>query len=43
LNTTPAKLFDKIDWELTERDIDKLTTLRPIKKKAVKKIIKKEA
>lgn len=33
LSITPAKLFDKIGWELTEKDIDSLTTPRPIKKK----------
>lgn len=33
LKVTPAKLFDKLDWDLTEDDIDSLTTPRIIKKK----------
>jgi transcriptional regulator with XRE-family HTH domain len=37
MNVTPAKLFDKMDWELTESDIDSLTTPRPVKKKSAKK------
>lgn len=37
LKTSPAKLFDKIPWDLTEKDIDALTTPRTIKKKAIKK------
>lgn len=37
LETTPAKIFDKIPWDLTVKDIDDLTTLRAVKKKAVKK------
>lgn len=41
LNVTPAKLFDKLDWELTEKDIDSLTTPRIIKKKSAKKPNKK--
>jgi DNA-binding Xre family transcriptional regulator len=36
LNTTPAKLLDKMGWELTEQDIDSLTTPRPIRKKPFK-------
>ena len=36
LNLTPAKLFDKIEWELTEADIDRLTTPRVYKKKSKK-------
>lgn len=41
LNTTPAKLFDKIQWDLNEEDIDALTTPRPLKKKVIKKTKKK--
>ncbi|MDP2386453.1 MAG: helix-turn-helix transcriptional regulator [Bacteroidota bacterium] len=41
LETTPAKLFSKIDWDLSEKDIEALTTPRPIKKKAAKKKRKK--
>ncbi len=37
LKTTPAKIFDKIKWDLTEEDIDALTTPRVVKKKVVKK------
>ena len=32
LKTTPAKLFDKLTWDLTEKDIDALTNPRTIKK-----------
>ena len=38
LDTTPAKIFDKISWDLTNDDLDKLTTLRPIKKRPNKKV-----
>jgi transcriptional regulator with XRE-family HTH domain len=41
LNITPTKLFDKLKWDLTEEDIDALTTPRPIKKKIAKKVKKK--
>ena len=37
LKITPAKLLDKISWNLNEKDIDALTTPRVIKKKATKK------
>lgn len=37
LEITPAKLFDKITWDLTAEDLDILTTLRPAKKKTVKR------
>lgn len=37
LNTSPTKLFDKIQWNLTEVDIDALTTPRPTPKKVIKK------
>lgn len=37
LKITPAKLFDKVQWDLTEKDIDSLTTPRPIKNKTIKK------
>lgn len=37
LRITPAKLLDKVQWSLTDKDIDALTTTRPIKKKKVKK------
>jgi transcriptional regulator with XRE-family HTH domain len=33
LKTSPSKLLDKISWNLTEKDIDSLTTPRTIKKK----------
>lgn len=33
LQTTPAKLFEKLAWNLTEKDIDHLTTPRTVKKK----------
>lgn len=36
LNITPAKLFDKLNWDLTVNDIDKLTTPRIIKKRLKK-------
>ena len=38
LDTTPAKIFDKISWDLTNDDLDKLTTLRPIEKRPNKKV-----
>jgi transcriptional regulator with XRE-family HTH domain len=41
LKTTPAKLFDKIQWDLNEEDIDVLTNPRIIKKKTIKKAPKK--
>jgi len=41
LKTTPAKLFDKIQWDLNEEDIDSLTNPRIIKKKPAKKVPKK--
>lgn len=41
LNITPAKMFEKLDWNLTEEDIDSLTTPRPTKKKAIKRASKK--
>lgn len=41
LKTTPSKLFDKLEWDLTEEDIDALTTPRPVKKRIIKKIIRK--
>jgi DNA-binding Xre family transcriptional regulator len=41
LNTSPAKLFDKLQWELTEDDIDALTTPRVIKMKPAKRVRKK--
>ena len=34
LRISPAKLLDKISWNLNEKDIDRLTTPRSIKKKA---------
>jgi len=37
LDVSPAKLFDKLEWKLNEKDIDKLITSRIIKKKTVKK------
>ncbi len=37
LNTTPAKLFDKLDWNLTLVDIDSLTTPRSVRKKKLVK------
>jgi hypothetical protein len=37
LKTTPAKLFDKIKWDLTEEDIDAFATPRVIKKKVGKR------
>lgn len=40
LDIHPAKLVDKITWDLKEEDIDLLTTLRP-KKKKIKKPSKK--
>lgn len=42
LSITPAKLLDKIGWELNETDIDSLTTPRPLKKKTAKKTKKKQ-
>jgi DNA-binding Xre family transcriptional regulator len=33
LKVTPGKLLDKVQWDLTEKDIDSLTTPRTIKKK----------
>lgn len=39
LDTTPAKFFDKLAWNLTDKDIDALTTPRVVKKN--KKITKK--
>lgn len=33
LGITPAKMFDKLSWNLTEKDLDALTTPRVIKKK----------
>ena len=40
LGITPAKLFDRLSWNLTEKDIDALTTPRVVKKK--KKATKKK-
>jgi transcriptional regulator with XRE-family HTH domain len=37
LNISPSKLFDKLPWSLSEKDIDALTTPRTIKKKPIKK------
>jgi len=37
LKIAPSKLFDKIPWNLTEEDIDALTTPRAIRKKIAKK------
>ena len=37
LKIAPAKLLDKIDWNLTEKDVDTLTTPHTIKKKSSKK------
>ncbi|MBA3663217.1 MAG: helix-turn-helix transcriptional regulator [Bacteroidetes bacterium] len=39
LGIMPSKLFDKLSWNLTEKDIDSLTTPRVVKKK--KKVAKK--
>jgi hypothetical protein len=41
LKISPAKLLDKIDWNLNEDDIDSLTTPRTIKKKILKKQVKR--
>jgi transcriptional regulator with XRE-family HTH domain len=32
LEITPAKLFDKISWDLTAEDLEVLTTVRSVKK-----------
>ena len=37
LKISPAKLFDKLTWDLNEKDIDALTTPRTIKKTKKKK------
>jgi transcriptional regulator with XRE-family HTH domain len=42
LKVTPAKLLDKISWDLTEKDIDALTTPRPVKRKSIKKVRSKK-
>jgi transcriptional regulator with XRE-family HTH domain len=41
LKISPGKLFEKISWDLSEKDIDFLTTARIIKKKKSKKTAKK--
>lgn len=37
LKVNPSRVLDKISWNLTEKDLDSLTTPRPIKKKRLKK------
>lgn len=37
LKVNPSKLLEKISWNLSEKDLDALTTPRNLKKKPVKK------
>jgi DNA-binding Xre family transcriptional regulator len=37
LKISPSKLLDRVSWNLTERDLDALTTPRPVKGKKIRK------
>lgn len=37
LKTSPAKLLENISWDLKEKDLDLLTTPRPVKKRNARK------
>lgn len=37
LKVSPSKLFENINWDLKERDLDSLTTPRPVKKRSSRK------